>query len=115
MPSTLVIVLADVSILILTGVFSDQLSKRNARFPRLFALIIFGIILGQLAIVTSLNVIFDTIANPELVLFIAEFALSLVLFKEGLELNLTAFRKSLRSILILAFGAVLLYAPKPKL
>lgn len=108
MVSITVLVLAEFSILILTGLFSDKLSKRNARFPRLIALIVFGILLGQLAIVMSLDVAIDTIGNPELVLFIAEFALSLVLFKEGLELNLTAFRKSLRSVLILAFGAVIL-------
>ena len=96
------------AILLLTGLFSDKLSKRNGRFPRLIGLIAGGIILGQIARISPLSTIIDSISDPNLVLFIAEFALTLVLFKEGLELNLIAFRKSLRSILILAFGAVLL-------
>ncbi|MFV2013827.1 MAG: cation:proton antiporter, partial [Candidatus Heimdallarchaeota archaeon] len=102
------VALAGFAILLLAGLFSDKLSKRNARFPRLIALIVGGIILGQIAKASPLSTVIGAISDPSLVLFIAEFALTLVLFKEGLELNLTAFRKSLRSVLILAFGAVIL-------
>ncbi|MHA2277064.1 MAG: cation:proton antiporter domain-containing protein [Candidatus Kariarchaeaceae archaeon] len=108
MASTTELALAGFAVLLLAGLFSDKLSKRNARFPRLIMLLLSGIILGQLARISNLGFVIDAVADPESVLFLAKLALSLVLFREGLELNLNAFRQSLRSILILSFGAVIL-------
>jgi len=52
----------------------------------------------------------QTLKEQTFVEFIGEYALSLVLFREGLELNLRSFRANIRSVIILASLGVILTA-----
>lgn len=111
MVSPPVLAIGGIGILLLLGLFSDRLSGGNNNFPRLLALMASGFILGQLVLIIPFDPLSEAITyleQPELVGFLAEFALALVLFREGLELNFKAFLQNLRPILILAFFGVII-------
>ncbi|RMG20075.1 MAG: hypothetical protein D6732_29105 [Methanobacteriota archaeon] len=109
MVSPPVLAIGGIGILLLLGLLSDRISDGNNNFPRLLALMASGFLLGQLVLILPFEPITEAITyleQPELVGFLAELALALVLFREGLELNFKAFLQNLRPILILAFFGV---------
>ncbi len=109
MVSPPVLAIGGIGILLLLGLLSDRLSDGNNNFPRLLALMASGFILGQLVLIIPFEPLAEAITyleRPELVSFLAEFALALVLFREGLELNFKAFLQNIRPIFVLAFFGV---------
>ena len=95
--------LLGIALFLIVGILADKVSNRNQRFPRLVLLILGGFLLEQLGLVTFLGSVFVDIESEEFIEFVAELALGLVLFREGLELNLSSFLRNLKPVLILAF------------
>ena len=100
--------LTGISVMLVAGILADKLSKSNTRFPRLIALIIGGAVIQFLAKTANFEKVIEPVKDIELIRLVIEITLSIILFREGLDLNLNAFRRSIRSILILAFGGVIL-------
>lgn len=100
--------LLGIALFLIVGILADKVSNRNQRFPRLVLLIFGGFLLEQLGLVTFLGTIFVDIESEEFIEFVAELALGLVLFREGLELNLSSFLRNLKPVLILAFVGLII-------
>lgn len=103
MPFSGVISLLDIALFLVVGIIADKISNRNQKFPRLILLILGGFLLTQLGHLTALGEYLSGVESKEFIEFIAELALGLVLFREGLELNLGSFIRNIKPVLILAF------------
>jgi len=103
--------LAGVAIAITIGAIVDHISQRNQRFPRFFILILCGFAVSELSNgIIFLQQFIYPLRQLEFVEFIAQFALSLVLFKEGLEIDLSILKKNIKTVSILATIGILITA-----
>ncbi len=111
MASNQLVSLFGIAILLVLGVFADELSDKNKRFPRLLALLGIGSFLVVSQNFINFNFYSEAISNlhsVDNVRFITELVLSIVLFKEGIELDFRGFLKDIRVILLLAFIGTLI-------
>lgn len=83
------------------GIIVDKITNKNQKFHGLILLLIGGFILNEF-IGIPMGGRFIEKDDLEFVALILELALSIVLFKEGLELDLIAVKKFIGSILLLA-------------
>lgn len=93
--------LLGIALALTLGIIVDKITNKNQRFPRLILLLIGGFLLNEF-IGIPLGGRFIEKDDLEFVALILELALSVVLFKEGLELDLVAVKKFIGSILLLA-------------
>ncbi len=96
-----------IALALVLAIIVDKWTDRNQKFPRLILLILGGFLLNELSLIEFGAKFIDS-GDMEFVTLLVELTLSMVLFKEGLELDLKTFKEHLKPILILAtFGIVI--------
>ncbi|MCY3414603.1 MAG: cation:proton antiporter [Candidatus Heimdallarchaeota archaeon] len=96
-----IIHLIGIALALIIGILADKFSNKNQKFPRIILLLLGGFLLNELSVIQiGRKIIIEE--DLEYVALIVELTLSLVLFKEGLELNLQALKKYLKPVLLLA-------------
>ncbi|MHA1968276.1 MAG: cation:proton antiporter domain-containing protein [Candidatus Hodarchaeales archaeon] len=94
-------------IVIFVGILAGRAAEIY-KFPKMIPLILTGLLITIMAALTHIELELEAI--KELTLLISEIALIIVLYNEGMHLDLRSFRSNLLSILILALLGTFLTA-----
>lgn len=99
------LVINTLAIILFGGIFAGKWAERHG-LPKMIPMIIFGMILAILD--SSTLVDFTNESTQEIGLVITELALVIILYNEGMHLNLNQLKKYFKIIIILAvFGTII--------
>lgn len=93
--------LLGIALAVVIGIIVDRITDRNKKFPKLVLLVLGGFFLNEISSYQFGNKFIED-SDIEFAAMLVELTLSLVLFKEGLELDLKSFKEHLKPIIIMA-------------